>query len=80
MINLYGEAYDRIQLLRHLGDISQVAEAKVYQLNDGNEKGTDAIGFRTGSGLNFTVLPNRGLDISYADYQGIPLCWRSGTG
>jgi len=80
LIHLYGENYDRMQLLRHLGDISQVAEAKVYQLNDGNEKGTDAIGFRTGSGLNFTVLPNRGLDISYADYNGIPLCWRSGTG
>lgn len=63
-----------------MGDISQIAEAKVYQLNDGNEKGTDAIGFRTGSGLNFTVLPNRGMDISFADYNGIPLCWRSSTG
>ena len=80
MIHLFGEAHDRIQLLRHLGDISQVAEAKIYQLTDGNEKGTDAISFRTGSGLNFTVLPNRGLDISFADYNGIPLCWRSGTG
>lgn len=80
MIHLYGENYDRMQLLRHIGDISQVAEAKVYQLTDGNEKGTDAIGFRTGSGLNFTVLANRGLDISYADFKGIPLCWRSGTG
>lgn len=80
MINLYGAAYDRMQLLRHLGDISQVAEAKMYQLTDGNEKGTDAVGFRTGSGLNFTVLPNRGLDISHADYNGIPLCWRSSTG
>lgn len=80
MIHLYGEEYDRMQLLRHLGDISQVAEAKIYQLNDGNEKGTDAIGFRTGSGLNFIVLPNRGLDISYADFRGIPLCWRSSTG
>ncbi len=80
MIHLYGENYERMQLLRHIGDISQVAEAKIFQLTDGNEKGTDAIGFRTGSGLNFTVLINRGLDISYADYKGIPLCWRSGTG
>ena len=80
LIHLFGEDYERMQLLHHLGDISQVAEAKIYQLNDGNEKGTDAIGFRTGSGLNFTVLPNRGLDISFADFNGIPLCWRSGTG
>ncbi len=80
MINLYGATYDRIQLLRHVGDVSQIAHAKIYQLTDGNEKGVDAIDFRTGSGLNFTVLPSRGLDISYADYQGIPLCWRSSTG
>ncbi len=80
MINIFGETYDRVQLLRHIGDISQVAEVKTYQLSNGNEKGTDAIGFRTGSGLNFIVLPNRGMDISFADYNGIPLCWRSSTG
>ena len=80
MINLYGATYDRMQLLRHVGDVSQIAHAKMYQLMDGNEKGVDAIDFRTGSGLNFTVLPSRGLDVSYAEYQGIPLCWRSSTG
>ena len=80
MINIFGEPYDRVQLLRHIGDISQLADVKTYQLTNGNEKGTDAIGFRTGSGLNFTVLPNRGMDISFADYNGIPLCWRSSTG
>ncbi len=80
MINLYGARYDRIQLLRHVGDISQLAHVKQYELTDGSEKGVDAIDFRTGSGLNFTVLPGRGLDISYAEYQGIPLCWRSSTG
>ena len=69
-----------MQLLRHVGDVSQIAHAKMYQLTDGNEKGVDAIDFRTGSGLNFTVLPSRGLDVSYAEYQGIPLCWRSSTG
>ena len=62
LINLYGATYDRIQLLRHVGDVSQIAHAKMYQLTDGNEKGVDAIDFRTGSGLNFTVLPSRGLD------------------
>ncbi|MFP6725056.1 MAG: aldose 1-epimerase family protein [Candidatus Poribacteria bacterium] len=39
-----------------------------------------AVDFQTGSGFNYTVLPDRGMDISYAEYQGIPLCWRSGTG
>lgn len=80
LINLYGATYDRIQLLRHVGDISQIAHAKMSQLASGSEKGVDAIDFRTGSGLSFTVLPSRGLDIAYAEYQGIPLCWRSSTG
>ena len=80
MIKLYGREYNRLELLRHVGDISQVAGVKQYQLTSGNEKGVDAIDFRTGTGLNFTVLPDRGLDISYAEYKGIPLCWRSTTG
>lgn len=36
--------------------------------------------FRTGSGLSFHVLPSRGMDISYVEYKGIPLVWRSPTG
>lgn len=80
MIKLYGREYNRLQLLRHVGDISQLAGVKQYQLTSGNEKGVDAVDFRTGYGLNFTVLPDRGLDISYAEYKGIPLCWRSSTG
>ena len=35
---------------------------------------------RTGGGLAFTVLIDRGLDIGPADYKGIPLAWQSGTG
>ena len=26
------------------------------------------------------MLSSRGLDVSYSEYQGIPLCWRSSTG
>ena len=80
MINLYGEEYHRLQLLRHVGDISQIAGVKQYELASGSEKGVTGVDFRTGSGLNFSVLPDRGLDISYAEYNGIPLCWRSSTG
>ncbi len=80
MIKLYGEEYNRLQLLRHIGNISQIAGVKQYELASGLEKGVAGVDFRTGSGLNFSVLPDRGLDISYAEYNGIPLCWRSSTG
>lgn len=80
MIKLYGKKFDKKELLKHVGDISQIAEAKSYEFSDGMRKGVDAVDFRTGSGFNFTVLPRRGMDVSYAEYNGIPLSYRSCTG
>ena len=80
MAKLYGQEFSKNDLMRKIGDISQVAGVKSYQLSDGNQKGVDAVDFRTGAGFNFTVLPGRGMDISYAEYNGQPLCWRSSTG
>jgi hypothetical protein len=80
MAKLYGREYSKSELLRLVGDISQIAGAKNYLLNDGNAKWVNGVDFRTGSGFNFTVLPDRGMDIPYAEYKGQPLCWRSSTG
>lgn len=80
MAKLFGREYTKSELMRLIGDISQVAGAKSYVLNDGNAKGVHGIDIRSGSGFNFTVLPDRGMDISYAEYKGQPLCWRSSTG
>ncbi|MBD3183795.1 DUF4432 family protein [Candidatus Poribacteria bacterium] len=80
MAVLYGKEYSKKELMAKIGDISQIAGVRLYQLSDGNQKGTDAVDFRTGSGFAFTVLPGRGLDISYAEFNGQPLCWRSHTG
>jgi len=80
MAKLYGQEFSRDKLMRKIGDISQIAGVRSYQLSDGNEKGVDAVDFRTGTGFNFTVLPGRGMDISCAEYNGQSLCWRSCTG
>lgn len=80
MIDLYGKRYNRNQLLRRVGDISQIAGVKRVRLADGNESGVEAVEFKTGSGLDFVVLPGRGMDISAAFYKGVPLCWRSSVG
>lgn len=79
MANLYGRNYTRDELLRHVGDISQVARVKAYRLIEGHEEGVLAVDVTTGSGLDFTVLPSRGLDISSAHYNGRSLAWRSAT-
>ncbi|MBS7644841.1 MAG: aldose 1-epimerase family protein [Candidatus Bathyarchaeia archaeon] len=80
MVRLFGVDYDRRELYRRVGDLSQLGGVKYYELRDGNQKGVEALDFGTGSGLRFTVLPGRGMDISHAEYKGIPLCWRSPTG
>ncbi len=77
---LYGQSYSKAELLERVGDISQIGGVKRVTLADGPQSGVEGVEFRTGSGLNFTVLPSRGMDISFAEYNGVPLCWRSSTG
>ena len=80
MAYLFGKNWTKKQLLERIGDPSQIAFARPCELTDGKAKGVAAIDFSTGSGLRFTVLPDRALDISMADYCGRSLCWRSPTG
>lgn len=79
MARLYGKSYTRQQLLQRVGDISQVARIKPYRLVEGFEDGVLALDVTTGSGLDFTILPSRGMDISSASYCGRSLAWRSAT-
>lgn len=79
MAHLYGKTYTKQQLLATVGDISQIARVKPYRLIEGLEDGLLAVDVTTGSGLDFTVLPSRGLDISSAHYNGRSLAWRSAT-
>jgi len=79
MAHLYGRSYTRAELLRHVGDVSQVARVKPYRLAEGHEDGVLAVDVTTGSGLDFTVLASRGMDISSAHHNGRSLAWRSAT-
>jgi hypothetical protein len=67
-------------LMKRMGDLSQLAGTKRYEFLEGRAKGVDAVDFRTGGGLSFTVLPGRGMDIAWADYKGVPLSYISKTG
>ena len=79
MATLYGKEFTRKELLEHVGDVSQIARIKPYRLVEGFEDGVLALDVTTGSGLDFTVLGSRGLDISSASYCGRSLAWRSAT-
>lgn len=79
-MRLWNNDHGRRELEARVGDIRQIADIRLVQLDDGNERGVRAAFVRTGSGLDFSVLLDRALDIDLATYNGIPLTWQSGTG
>lgn len=80
MPTLFGTRYTRDELLRKVGRIEQVAGTRLYELQDGSEKGVRAVDFDTGSGFRFTVLVDRGLDIGATTWNGRALAWRTPVG
>src|SRR3981081_3515083 len=80
MAHLFGQTWTRAALLERVGDVSQLGGARLLKFAEGPESGVAVAEVRTGSGLSFSVLPGRGMDIGFAEYKGMPLCWRSSTG
>lgn len=80
MPKLFGREYSKRQLLDRVGDMSQVVNARKAELTEGNERGSDLIEVFNASGLCFSILPGRSLDIASAHYKGMSLCFRGNTG
>jgi len=80
MAEIFGKSMTRSELLERVGDISQLCDARRMEFDDGRARGVRSIEVTTGSGLVFTVLPSRALDISRASFNGIPLAWQSAVG
>ncbi len=72
--------YSRAEVLRRVGNQAQIGGTRHYTLAEGRSKGLAAIDFDTGAGLRFTVLPDRGLDISAASYAGTNLVYLTPNG
>ncbi len=80
MPSLFNKNWTRAELLRSIGDIRQLAEARLCELIDGPGRGVRLAEFKTGSGFAFSVLLDRGLDIHEASYKGVSLAWQSAGG
>lgn len=80
MATLFGKQLRRQEILERVGNLSQLAGIRFMEMNDGLEQGVRIADVRTGSGLRVQVTLDRGMDISVADYKGIPLAWRSPVG
>ncbi|OGO81596.1 MAG: hypothetical protein A2Y21_03790 [Clostridiales bacterium GWC2_40_7] len=80
MLKYFGKQYDYTELNKRVANFSQLAGARRFIFNSGKSKGVEAVDVRTGSGLTYIVLLDRGFDIAWAEYKGVPLSYISGTG
>ena len=80
MAKVFGRSYTKKQLLDRVGDISQLIHARQATMRDGFSNGTDVVEITNSSGLQFSLLPGRALDISSASYKGHSLCFRASPG
>ena len=65
-MELFGRQMDERELRRHVGDLSQIADAREGVLTAGRADGVRVVDVKTGGGLEFSVLPSRGMDIAWA--------------
>jgi Domain of unknown function (DUF4432) len=66
--------------MRRVGSLAQVGGIELLRHEEGHARGTRSILVRTGTGLCFSVVPDRGLDIGAAEFRGVGLCWLPAKG
>jgi hypothetical protein len=79
-MQLYGREWPRRELEARVGRLEQIGGLRRLHWAEGSEAGTEAIQVRSGAGLEYLVLPSRGLDISLATFGGVPLTWQGPGG
>ena len=67
--------FSRENIFGRVGSMRQLAAIRRSVLDDGRGRGMRIIDVGNGSGLNFTVYPDRGMDIGEASYKGMPVAW-----
>jgi len=80
MVQLFGRSWTRQELARYAGNVDQLGGVTLGMIDDGKGRGVRTAHFETGSGLSFTVLLDRGMDIGQTRFQGASLAWESTVG
>jgi hypothetical protein len=79
MTRLFGRDWRRADLERRVGHLSQLGGVRLLTSDNGPSRGVRLIEFRTGTGFNFEVALDRGMDVGRADYRGASLAWMPPT-
>ena len=72
--------FSKKNVFPRIGRMEQLAAIKRYAIEDGKGRGMRAFEVVNGSGFDFTVYPDRGLDIGPARYNGLPITWTTRNG
>jgi len=80
MIRLLGKEYSKEDLVRYSSNINQIAGITKSRFADGKSDGMESYTVKTGSGLVFTVLSGRCLDLSSLSYRGINISYLAKPG
>ncbi|MBE6356068.1 MAG: DUF4432 family protein [Lentisphaerae bacterium] len=67
--------FDKNNLSGKIGSMRQIASVRRAVLDDGKGRGMRIIDVDNGSGIRFTVYPDRGMDIGEASFHGTPIAW-----
>ena len=66
--------------LARVGRLSQLGGISSLVCAEGRGKGIATLRVRTAAGLEFSVIPDKGMDLYEASFLGQSLCWHSPTG
>jgi hypothetical protein len=66
--------------LKRVGRLSQLGGITSFAYADGRAQGTATLRVKTAGGLEFWVVPDRGMDIYEASFRGESLCWHAPQG
>ncbi len=80
MAEIFSKTLTKDSILERVGDIAQICDARLMSFQDGRAEGVKTVEVTTGSGLSFTLVPSRNLDISRASFNGMSLAWQSAVG
>jgi hypothetical protein len=72
--------FNKREILKYVGDFSQLFGIREFILTGGKSKGVKGFDIRNGSGLEFTVLADRCLDIAGVSFNGVNCSYISKTG
>jgi hypothetical protein len=80
MTRLWGDEFSKRDLLHRVGRLPQVAGVRLVTLEDGLERDTRLLEFRTGTGFQFDLLVDRAMDVGRCEMNGMALGWQSNAG